>query len=343
MLFLCPLDFAVTAMQYTDHATLVAMFSLLVQSFPSRARRSAMAGGADGLCGHERVPSRVAGSLSGPSGQRIRLVAGLLAASILVSTSGCQSEAAERANGQPIAALTSLSVASRNAAPSTRWPTAPEPLDLGASESAHTDALYPVGWSNDERKLAFVYRYSGGGAAASRLFLVVQDLVSDVKVAELSISQSEGDDDPSMVQEWSSRRLEIERMLRTHGIRPVSFRLESFPAFEGRHMTTASATAYSATTIQTLRDGPECVRYVCVGRFRIALRASTGREEKVLEDRTYSNDDFSAPLAVGVVGYLRSPRGDRLAVIVKEANISGFEFEHGQSFRFVGAGIGPLF
>ena len=201
----------------------------------------------------------------------------------------------------------------------------PARLAVPPPDAGYTDDLHPIGWSATGERIAFLYRWSGGGATGSRYVLRIQDLTTDRLVADEMLTSTEPDGEPRLATVWSAQQRRIQSLLRQHGVRPSAVRMSGFPL-------AGSGGPYSASITTEERDGQ-------TRAYTVTLRNGRGRA-KTLGSETFGT--YSTPTSVRALGALRAPTGERLAVVVEVAE-PGYEAEGARRYRLYGARIGARF
>ncbi len=201
----------------------------------------------------------------------------------------------------------------------------PARLPFARPTAGYTDDIHPIGWSADGERVAFLYRLSGGGATGSRYALRVQDLTTDRLVADEILTSDEPDGEPRLATVWRTQQRRIRATLRQHGIRPSTVRMSRLPL-------TGTGGPYR-TSVETQRSGGRTTSYT------VTMRNGRGRT-KTLGSESFGS--YSSPTSIRVLGALRAPAGERVAILV-EVSEPGYEAEGARRYRLYGARIGARF
>lgn len=191
----------------------------------------------------------------------------------------------------------------------------------------YDDAVHPIGWSPDGRHLAFLYRSSGEGAVGDRLSLYVQDLATDIRVAEQMLTSNEPQSSPDVSQIWADFQPAIRRTLAEHRIGASVVELRPLPA-------QAPGGPYAVTVAPSRRSGG-------VAGYTLTMRDRRGRT-KTLETQTFDPNPYGQVDGVRAVGVLVAPTRDRVAVVLA-ISARGYEGAPTVRYRLVGAAVGSNF
>ena len=209
----------------------------------------------------------------------------------------------------------------------------PSPLPVQTDGVTVAERIYPVGWSSDGERIAYLSEYSEDGSGYVYRNLVVQDLVTDRELDRVELGVEDPEDgvaDRSMGEIWASRRGLVRRTLREHGVQESDIEMRSIPApglpfvavFETEETPREWGGQISASTL-TLYEGG--------GR-------RNGGAEKVIDQQRYN--EYGRLHGISAVGALVAPTGDRLAVVVEVVD-SDFENYPEVVYRLVGAAVSP--
>lgn len=197
-----------------------------------------------------------------------------------------------------------------------------------------TEELYPIGWSKDGK---FAYYSEPGDEACGCYFanLVILDLVND-KV--LWSFKYDGSDDaekkgaPKSIRAlWRKNRKLFSDKLRTYGIEPGrSFALGTFP-FMWKGARLMADVKLKEKTDEDSR------LYGTVTHASVQL-ISRREGRKTVWDHAFSQDE-TYPLDLDVVGYVKSPFEDRIAIILIQV-FRGYEGPpHSTNIEVAGASL----
>ena len=226
-----------------------------------------------------------------------------------------------------LTALALLAAPLLTAAPPALLPLFPERAPLTGID----DQLYPLGWSADGNLLAVLIEHFNEAADDQRWELLIQDLRTDKAV---HTSQFEVPHDTSLASFWTKHGNAVAGALTTHKIARADVPLHQFPGLLGR---------LRGTTLETS---------LTVVRGKEANFGYTGvksAELRLTEDATKTKTVFKKswkefyPLAVGVSGYLESPSGERIAILLGVTRRGWEGPPHARSVIIVGAGVDGLF
>jgi hypothetical protein len=201
-----------------------------------------------------------------------------------------------------------------------------------------TEEFYPIGWSKDGK---FAYYSEPGDEACDCYFakVVILDLVNDKLLWSFKY---DGSDDterkgaPKSIRAlWGQNRKLFSDKLRAYGIEPGSrFALGMFPfAWKG--------TRLMADVKLKEKTDDDSRLYGTVTQASVQL---TSRREgkKTVWDHAFSEDE-TFPLDVDVVGYVKSPFEDRIAMILIEV-YRGYEGPpHATNIEVAGASLSSGF
>lgn len=197
--------------------------------------------------------------------------------------------------------------------------------------------FYPIGWSRDGK---FAYYYEPVDEACGCYFanLVIQDMRTDKVLWEFKYS---GDDhaDPktgamppedTIAKLWKKNVKTFSQKLREHRI--VSMTSVLLPtAFSSRGVSYIASGAVKAGTHPDFGDH-------LVEKFTITL-ASPKLGNKTLAEIDHSKEEYWYTLDAGVLGALKSPFEDRVAVIAMEINRGWEGPPHNGDVRVVAADL----
>jgi hypothetical protein len=201
------------------------------------------------------------------------------------------------------------------------------------------EQFFPIGWSRDG-KFAYYYEPVDEACGCYYAHLVIQDMRTDKVLYEFKYSQ---DDDPdpktgdmrgpdNIRKLWRKEQRLFSDKLREHQIVPGgSVLLGKTFTIGGR-----SYTAKAITKIGTHPDyGDERVEHLT---FTLT---SPKLGTKTLYDVQFKKEDYWGMLDAGVLGAIKSPFGDRVAVVGMEINRGWEGPPHNGDVRIVGATLNP--
>jgi hypothetical protein len=164
--------------------------------------------------------------------------------------------------------------------------------------------IFPLGWSRDG-KLAYVYEPPDEACGCYFFRLIVQDMVSDRILWEHRYDSGElaGDKPGEMsnvAEVWRAKGKDFEARLRSFGIVRAGMALQPFsPRLQAAFQTTMT------------RENPFGFPYISA--YEIEMRSSAG-----VKSIFKSGKMEPGPLEVSSPGYLASPFGEQIAVVVQE-------------------------
>ncbi len=210
-----------------------------------------------------------------------------------------------------------------------------EPVELnlfstGAAFAGLDEQLFPLGWSKNGEHLAVLSAKPNEAADERTWECRILDLVAD---KSLHTETFEITGDGGITPFWQTNGAKISSLLETFGIEYDSsgFQRHSFPALEGKYR----GDSYELSLTRDYADEP-LFGYRGVKKLQLTLSNGDGESRKILE----LNYEEFFPLAVGALGYLSNPQGDRIAVLVA---LTGRGYEgppHVRTLLIAGARIG---
>lgn len=210
----------------------------------------------------------------------------------------------------------------------------PKPLAVFSAKPAMQgldDQLYPIGWSADGTNLAILTEKLNEAADEQTWTLDILDLKTDKPAHSQPFRV---DVETPLAKFWDQHGPAIEALLAKHKIRRNAFVLAPFPGLEGKFRSEVLEISLSVDHGQEPN-----FEYTGVRSAQLNLaRAST--ESKTVFSKTWKQ---WYPLALGAIGYLPNPAGDRIAIVVARTD-RGYEGPpHVRRLMIVGAGIGSKF
>lgn len=184
-------------------------------------------------------------------------------------------------------------------------------------EQLITEEFYPIGWSKDGK---FAYYSEPGDEACGCYFakLRILDLVSDKVLWSFDYNGFDHQEEdqknaPKAINDlWRANRKLFSDKLREHGITPQGrFALLLFPISRGGDRLSADLKIKENKE----EDG---AAYGIVGQATLNL-ASRRNGKKIVFDHNYlKGSNAVLPLAMKVLGYVKSPFEERVAVVMIE-------------------------
>lgn len=175
------------------------------------------------------------------------------------------------------------------------------------------ETFFPIGWSK-EGKFAYYIEPVDEACGCYFAHLVIQDLRNDKVVWEFKYSQDDGMDaegkmppEDTIAKLWRKHGDFFSEKLREHNIVPAAFAMlpKTF---------TSRGKRYTAAAVANPGNDPDGQKRVQDLRITIS---SPGRGSKVLYKRAMNAGDdlYVASLDAGVIGSLKSPYEDRVAIV----------------------------
>jgi hypothetical protein len=185
------------------------------------------------------------------------------------------------------------------------------------------EQFFPVGWSKDG-KFAYYVEPVDEACGCYYADLVIQDMRTDKVLWEFKYSQDEqrNNETNKMPPEdniqklWKKNQKLFSDKLREHGI------VASTSALLGKTFT-AAGRSYSAKAAVKTGKNPDYDE-PRINNYSITLSAPKLGSKKLFTSEDHTKDEYWFMLNAGIIGVLKSPFEDRIAVIVMEA-MRGYE------------------
>ncbi len=199
------------------------------------------------------------------------------------------------------------------------------------------DQFFPIGWSKDGK---FAYYVEPVDEACGCYFahLVIQDMRTDKAVWEFRFSQDEGRDpqtgemqpENNIQKLWKKNQKLFSDKLEENGIVPSSI------ALLGATFTAVGRT-YAAKAIKKKGKNPEGDKRV--DRYTITIDSPKLGSKKLFTSEDHTKDEYWYMLDAGLIGVIKSPWENRVAIIAIDA-MRGYEGPpHTGEVRIVGADL----
>jgi hypothetical protein len=207
------------------------------------------------------------------------------------------------------------------------------PVKSRAISGNLTESFYPIGWSRDGR---FAYIVEPADIACDCYFanLVIKDLKTDTVLWDFDYRSTafyEKDNTPkSLLAFWRYNQRLFSKKLREHKIRQTTgIRLESLPIiFKGDELT---------ATLSVERDLSREGEPPIVSAIRLLMISKRKGSKIVYENRDLTDSDGDV-LDVRLLGYLKSPFEERVALVLEEVH-RGFEFSQVVKANLIGSDL----
>ena len=191
--------------------------------------------------------------------------------------------------------------------------------------------LFPLGWSENGEVLATLVALPNEAADERAWELRVVDLVTDeVLLAETMRHPTSG----TINSFWAKHGAFVNDQLAARGIQRGESTVRRFPALLGQY----GGDLYEFVLARNYGSEPN-FGYEGLSELTLTLIRNGVKSKRILQE-TWSEWH---PLAAGVGGYLESPSGDRIAVILVLVQ-RGYEGPpHTRRVRLIGSRVGPKF
>ncbi|MFT5469383.1 MAG: hypothetical protein ACI8UO_004504, partial [Verrucomicrobiales bacterium] len=164
--------------------------------------------------------------------------------------------------------------------------------------------FYPLGWSESGEQLASLVAVPNEAEDERRWEVRIVDLVTDeTLLAETVRHPSDG----NVRTFWAKHGDFVKEQMEARGIERRAFELSRFPAMLGTH----GADVYEFVLARQYGAEPN-FGYQGLNQLTVTLIRNGVKSKRILEETW----DQWFPLAAGVVGYLPSPTGDRIAILL---------------------------
>lgn len=197
------------------------------------------------------------------------------------------------------------------------------------------ETFFPVGWSKDG-KFAYYYEPVDDACGCYFAHLVIQDMRTDKVLWEFKYNQDD-DRDPNtgdmkgegdIRKLWQKNQKLFSDKLREHAI------IAGTSVLLGK--TFSAGRSFTAKAVKTM--GKDEYYDQLVKKLAFVL-TSKGIGTKTLYIADYSKEEYSGMLDAGVVGVIKSPYENRIAVIGMEVNRGWEGPPHTGDVRIVGADL----
>ena len=191
--------------------------------------------------------------------------------------------------------------------------------------------VYPLGWSESGEQLAALIALPNEASDERAWELRIVDLVSDENILSETIRHPS---DGTLGTFWNKHGEFIHEEVERRGFSRSTFELHGFPALLGKH----GADVYEFVIARQYAAEPN-FGYQGLSDLTVTVIRNGVKSKRILEE---SWEEFY-PLATGVAGYLPSPTGDRIAILLITTQ-RGFEgAPHTRRVRIIGSSVGPKF
>ncbi|MBK9528331.1 MAG: hypothetical protein IPO41_08420 [Acidobacteria bacterium] len=200
------------------------------------------------------------------------------------------------------------------------------------------EAFYPIGWSKDG-KFAYYSEPVDEACGCYYAYLAIQDMRTDKIIWEFKYDQGDEDDlvtgkqrgSGNIRELWKKNQKLFSEKLAENGI--VASRVVML-----NKTFSAGGTSYTARSAKKMGqniDGGE----IRVDLYTVSLRSTKLGTKTVFTSEDHSTDDYWFMLDAGLIGAIKSPYENRVAIIAIEA-MKGYEGPpHTAQIRIVGADL----
>lgn len=198
-------------------------------------------------------------------------------------------------------------------------------LEYGVIESQ----IYPIGWSKDG-KFAYIIVHANEAEDSSRVEFFIQDMVSDSIVFSIKI---ENEDDNYLAQNIQGKQNDIDNLLTRFSIVRTQSELKEFPIHNGSSDIDVSKQA-SYKTNPEFENNEKFLSDIVISLYSIenykVAKTKVLYRKNLLKTFTYD---------MNVVGYIKSPFEERVAIIASRV-VRGWEgMPHITKIDMIGARI----
>lgn len=210
----------------------------------------------------------------------------------------------------------------------------PQQLPIFVEEEYRKDLdfeIYPLGWSENGEQLATLIAQPNEAADERAWELRIVDLVTDETILAETIRHPH---DGTLGTFWNKHGEFVQEQLENRGIQRSTFELRRFPALLGRF----GSDVYEFVLARNYAVEPN-FGYQGLNELTVTVIRNGVKSKRVLEKEW---PEFY-PLAAGVAGYLPSPTGDRIAMLLVLTQ-RGYEgAPHPRNVKLIGSRVGSNF
>lgn len=200
----------------------------------------------------------------------------------------------------------------------------------------YSESFYPIGWSKDG-KFAYYVEPVDEACGCYYAQLVIQDMRTDKVVWEFKYNQDDTYEGDTMTGPgdlrtlWAKNRKLFSEKLAENGI-------VALPTVLLGKTFTAAGRSFTAKAVQKM--GPNKDEYGDrVNFYTVSLSSPKIGSKKVFTSEDHTKDDYWFMLNAGVIGAIKSPFENRVAIIASEV-MRGYEGPpHTAQIRIIGADL----